>query len=129
MKNLTYVMENYLEAIYELSKEKSFARTSDIAEKLNVSKASVNSAMQTLVNKGLITSEKYREIYLTQEGKKIAEFTSKKHETIKSFFTYVLGVDDDTADNDACAIEHVISQDSVKAMDSYIKKTSIKKPE
>jgi DtxR family Mn-dependent transcriptional regulator len=129
MKNLTYVMENYLEAIYELSKEKSFARTSDIAEKLNVSKASVNSAMQTLINKGLITSEKYREIYLTEEGKKIAEFTSKKHKTIKNFFTGVLGVDDGTADSDACAIEHVISQNSVKAMDSFLKKTGSKKPE
>lgn len=129
MKNLTYVMENYLEAIYELSKEKSFARTSDIAEKLNVSKASVNSAMQTLINKGLITSEKYREIYLTEEGKKIAEFTSKKHKTIKNFFTGVLGVDDGTADSDACAIEHVISQNSVKAMDSFLKKTDSKKSE
>jgi len=117
---LTYAMENYLETIYELSKEKSFARTSDIAARLNVSKASVNSAMQTLMNKGLITTEKYREIYLTKEGKQLAESTWKKHKTIKNFLIDILGVDEKTADQDACAIEHVISQKSIKAMDNYL---------
>jgi len=114
-------MENYLEAIYELSKEKNFARISDIAERLNVTKASASSAMQTLMNKGLITSEKYREIYLTEEGKIIAEITSKKHVIIKQFFTDILKIDTEIADIDACAIEHVISNTSVKAMETFLK--------
>ncbi len=126
MNKLTYVMENYLEAIYELSKDTSFARTSDIATRLGVSKASVNSAVQTLISKGLITSEKYREIYLTDEGKKLAELTYKKHRVIKEFFITVLGIDEETADADACAIEHVISQDSIKAIGAYLKSKKLK---
>ncbi len=76
--------------------------------------------MQTLMNKGLITTEKYREIYLTKEGKQLAESTWKKHKTIKNFLIDILGVDEKTADQDACAIEHVISQKSIKAMDNYL---------
>lgn len=120
MKNLTFIMENYLEAIYELSREKSFARVSDIAERLNVTKASASAAMQTLLNKGLVSTEKYREIYLTEEGRKLAELTSEKHSTIKKFFIDVLGVSPDVADTDACAIEHVISTDSVNAMRTFL---------
>jgi Mn-dependent DtxR family transcriptional regulator len=114
-------MENYLEAIYELSKEKNFARISDIAERLNVTKASASSAMQTLMSKGLITSEKYREVYLTEEGRIIAEITSKKHFIIKEFFINILNIDNEIADIDACAIEHVISNTSVKAMEMFLK--------
>lgn len=122
MKHLTFIMENYLEAIYELSREKSFARVSDIAERLNVSKASASAAMQTLQGKGLISTEKYREIYLTEEGKRLAELTSEKHETLKKFFVQILEIPPDIADADACAIEHVISTDSVEAIRTYLAK-------
>lgn len=122
MENLTYTMENYLEAIYELSKVNNYARISDIAKKLNVSKASASNAMQTLLGKGLITTQKYREIYLTEEGKRLAELTSKKHDVIRDFFINVLKVDSKVADSDACAIEHVISSDSVNAMKEYLEK-------
>lgn len=122
MDNLTYTMENYLEAIYELSKVNNYARISDIAKKLNVSKASASNAMQTLLGKGLITTQRYREIYLTEEGKRLAEITSKKHDVIRDFFVSVLNVDSCVADSDACAIEHVISSDSVNAMKKFLKK-------
>ena len=110
-------------AIYidELCKENNFARVSDIALKLNVSKASTNSAVQTLQNKGLVKTEKYREIYLTEEGAKLASMTARKHKTIKDFLITVLGVEPVIADTDVCAIEHVISQDSVQAMKDYMK--------
>ena len=122
MENLTYTMENYLEAIYELSKVNNYARISDIAKKLNVSKASASNAMQTLLGKGLITTQKYREIYLTEEGKRLAELTSKKHDVIRDFFINVLKVDSKVADSDACAVEHVISSDSVNAMKEFMEK-------
>ena len=125
MESLSFIMENYLEAIYELSQEKSFARISDIARRLNVSKASASSAMRSLMSKGLIATEKYREIYLTEEGRKIAELTAKKHRAIKKFFTEVLKVDEEIADSDACAIEHVISNASAKAIEEYLKKAGI----
>ncbi|MBR0597089.1 metal-dependent transcriptional regulator [Sinanaerobacter chloroacetimidivorans] len=119
-QKLTFTMENYLEAIYELSKSGNGARISDIAEKLNVTKASTNSAMATLSEKGLITNEKYKEVFLTPEGYKLAEFTSKKHHVIHQFLTSVLNIDSGIADNDACAIEHVISSDSILAMQNFM---------
>lgn len=120
MEKLTFAMENYLEAIYELSSDGTGARISDIAERLGVTKASANSAMATLADKGLIINEKYREIFLTSSGQEFAEFVSKKHQVIQKFFTEILKIDMVVADKDACAIEHVISNDSIHAMQEYI---------
>lgn len=120
MEKLTFAMENYLEAIYILSFEGKGVRVSDIAEKLGVTKASTHSAMSTLSEKGLIVSEKYKEVFLTPDGLKLAEFTSKKHEVIQKFFTEVLEIDPDVAATDACAIEHVISSDSIYAMQQFL---------
>ena len=120
MEKLTFTMENYLEAIYELSLEGAGARVSDIAERLGVTKASTNSAMSTLSEKGLITNEKYKEVHLTPRGLALARFTANKHHTIRRFFTEVLKVDPKIADEDACAIEHVISDDSITAMTEFM---------
>ncbi len=120
MQKLTFTMENYLEAIYELSRAGMGARVSDIAERLGVTKASTNSAMATLAEKGLIVNEKYKEIFLTPEGLRLAESTSGKHKVIKKFLIDILKIDTSVADRDACAIEHVISQDSVSAMQDYL---------
>ncbi|MEW9121507.1 MAG: metal-dependent transcriptional regulator [Thermotaleaceae bacterium] len=120
MRKLTFTMENYLEAIYELSKDGAGVRLSDIAGRLGVTKASTNRAMATLAEKGLIINEKYKEIFLTPAGLKLAEFTSKKHQVIHAFFTKILNIDPATADKDACAIEHVISSDSIHAMEKFL---------
>lgn len=121
MEKLTFTMENYLEAIYELSSGDTGARVSDIAERLGVTKASTNSAMATLSEKGLIVNEKYKEVFLTDAGRKLAEFTSRKHHVIQRFFTEVLKIDPAVSDKDACAIEHVISNDSIYAMQAFMK--------
>lgn len=120
MVTLTFTMENYLEAIYELSRDDTGARVSDIAERLGVTKASTSAAMTALSEKGLITNEKYGEIHLTPTGRALAEFTSQKHQIIRQFFIDVLRIDAKTADKDACAIEHVISNDSVQAMQEFL---------
>lgn len=127
MGKLTFTMENYLEAIYELSQDGKGARLSDIAGRLEVTKTSTNSAMATLAERGLITNEKYREIYLTAAGLELAAFTSKKHQTLKQFLIEVLGVKKTIADEDACAIEHVISNDSILAMQKYLRTNTAKK--
>lgn len=120
MKKLTFTMENYLEAIYELSSQGTGARVSDIADRLGVTKASTHSAMSTLAEKGFIVSEKYKEVFLTPEGLKLAELTSKKHHVIRQFLTGVLKVEPSIAEIDACAIEHVISPDSIAAMQKFM---------
>ncbi|HHY91531.1 MAG TPA: metal-dependent transcriptional regulator [Clostridiales bacterium] len=120
MEKLTSAMENYLEAIYELSGGNSGVRVSDISEKMGVTKASVNNAMSILASKGLVVSEKYKEVFLTDAGLKQAQLTSKKHYTIFKFFTEILKIDKDIADKDACRIEHVISNDSICAMHEFM---------
>jgi DtxR family Mn-dependent transcriptional regulator len=120
MEKLTFVMENYLEAIYELSEDGKGVKMTHIAKKLGVTKASTNSAMTTLAEKGLITNERYKKIFLTPLGLEIARFTYKKHHIIKDFFTKILNIDSSIADEDACAIEHVISSDSVCAMENFL---------
>ncbi|ATW26941.1 metal-dependent transcriptional regulator [Candidatus Formimonas warabiya] len=120
MEKLTFTMENYLEAIYELSGGQAGVRVSDIAGRLGVTKASTNSAMSTLSEKGLIVAEKYKEVFLTPAGLQLARFTSIKHQVIQKFFTKVLNIDAAIADRDACAIEHVISNDSIQAMEQFL---------
>ncbi|MFZ3130856.1 MAG: metal-dependent transcriptional regulator [Desulfosporosinus sp.] len=124
MMRLTFTMENYLEAIYELSREGDGVRVSDIAERLGVTKASTNSAMATLSEKGLITNERYKEIFLTPAGLELAKFTANKHHVIEKFFRVILNVNPSVADEDACAIEHVISNDSIAAMQEYLQRVS-----
>lgn len=121
MNKLTFSMENYLEAIFELSSNNKGVRLTDIAERMGVTKASANNAMTVLMEKGLVEKEKYQEIFLTGEGLEIAESTAHKHQIIASFFTDVLKIDPEIADKDACDIEHVISDTSIMAMRSYLK--------
>ncbi|HHU50415.1 MAG TPA: metal-dependent transcriptional regulator [Firmicutes bacterium] len=126
MGKLTFSMENYLEAIYELSQGNSGVRVSDISERLGVTKPSVNSAISTLAEKGLVTTEKYKKIFLTPSGLERAKLTSKKHQIIQRFFIEVLKIDADVADQDACSIEHVISSDSIQAMQEYMQTNKTK---
>lgn len=120
MEKLTFTMENYLEAIYELSENAQGVRVSDIAARLGVTKASTNSAMTTLSEKGLIANEKYKEVFLTPAGFKLAEYTARKHNVIRQFFIRILRINPNIADKDACAIEHVISDDAIHAMEEYM---------
>ena len=76
--------------------------------------------MATLAEKGLVISEKYKEVFLTPAGLEKAKLTSEKHQIIQKFLINVLKVDEETADRDACHIEHVISSDSISAMQKFM---------
>lgn len=120
MENMTVAMQNYLELIYELSIDGKKARVSDIAKQLGVSKPSVNNAVVVLAKDGYVIYERYADIKLTEKGKKIAQFICSKHQIIKELFIDILKVDEEIADKDACLIEHVISNESVQAIQSFI---------
>lgn len=120
MPKLTFSMENYLEAVYELSAGTGGARVSDIAARLGVSKASVNSAMNALHQRGLVENEKYREIYLTEEGLRLAKLTSHKHVILQTLLHQVIGIDNEQASADACAMEHVISDASTEKILAFL---------
>ena len=125
MSNLTFSMENYLEAVYELSGGSGGARLSDIADRLGVSKASVHSAMNALHQRGLVTNERYRAICLTPEGLRLAQLTAEKHHILQTLLAKVMGVEPEQANADACAMEHVISQTSAQCIRDYLAREGI----
>ena len=98
-------MEDYLEVIYELIQEKGYATTVDISSYLNVSSPSVTKMMQKLDETGYLKYEKYRGIKLTNEGIRIARNIRNRHGLLAEFFM-LIGIDEETANNDAEGIEH-----------------------
>ena len=112
--------ENYLETILMLSKKLPVVRSVDIATELNFKKSSVSVAMKNLREKNHITVTDAGFIYLTESGKAIADMIYERHEFLTSWLTS-LGVSPETASEDACKIEHVISQDSFEAIRAYVK--------
>lgn len=117
--------ENYLETILLLSKKLPVVRSVDIANELNFKKSSVSIAMKNLREKEHITVTDAGYIYLTDEGKKIAEMIYERHELISAILVK-LGVDEEIAAEDACRIEHVISKESFKAVRDYAKDKILK---
>ena len=80
----------------------------------------MNNAVVVLAKNGYVNYEKYADIKLTEEGVKVAKFICNKHQTIKKLFIEVLNIDEAIADKDACLIEHVISDESIKAMKVFM---------
>lgn len=112
--------ENYLETILVLSKKLPVVRSVDIANELGFKKSSVSIAMKNLREKNQITVTDSGFIYLTDEGKAIAEMIYERHELLSKWLTK-LGVPSDIASQDACRIEHVISKESFEAIKKYVK--------
>lgn len=111
--------EDYLEAILVLQRQKGMVRSVDVARHLEVSKPSVSHAVTTLKEGGFLTMDEDFFLHLTDLGREIAEQTYEKHR----FFTDLLteaGVDPESAERDACRMEHVISQRSFEHLrDAY----------
>ncbi len=112
---LTPAHEDYIEAIVELeeSQERSEIRSVDIATLLGVSKASVNKALQTLREAGYIEQERYGRITLTESGRAYGAEIWARHQMLRRFLTEDLGVDSETANKEACMMEHAVSQDTM----------------
>lgn len=113
-------LEDYLETLLLLESSGKI-RCVDVASKMEVSKPSVNKAMNVLKEKGYVLQESYGDIQLTDEGRKIAKSVYHRHETISSFLKNVLGVDAHVADDDACHIEHVISEETFQKIEKFKK--------
>lgn len=111
--------ENYLETILILSRKLPVVRSVDIATELGFKKSSVSVAMKHLREKEHITVTDAGYIYLTEEGKKIAEMIYERHNVITRCLT-LLGVPEETAEEDACKIEHVISSESFDAIKNHL---------
>lgn len=118
--NIHESSEDYLEAILMLKNEKGYARSVDIAARLNVTKPSVSFAMKRLRENGYILMDEESLISLTDQGREIAERIYERHTTL-SVFLERLGVDGKVAREDACKIEHDISEESFEAVKRFLR--------
>lgn len=113
--------EMYLETIYRLSEKSGTVRSIDIAEDMGYSKPSVSRAVSLLKKGGYLTMEKDGSLTLTEDGKKTAEKIFERHTVLSQFLSF-LGVDDKVAVKDACKIEHVVSDVTIKAIKNFLEK-------
>jgi Mn-dependent DtxR family transcriptional regulator len=118
LSDLTRV-EDYLEVVYELIQRKGYARSSDIAEQLDVKSASVTSMLQKLHGMELIVYERYRGLTLTSSGERLASSVQQKHLTILKFLR-ILGVEEKVAKSDAEDIEHNVHKNTVARIRRFV---------
>jgi DtxR family Mn-dependent transcriptional regulator len=109
-------VEEYLEAIYDIAGTEAPAKTTAIAKCLKVAPASVTEALQNLAEKNLVNYEPYRGASLTGEGKKIAETIKRRHRLLEVFLADVLHINRAKVHDEACRMEHTISEDTENAL-------------
>ena len=118
-KESSTTREDYLEIISELVELKGYATTLDISRYMNVSPPSVTKMLQKLDEKGYLEYEKYHGINLTEKGNKIAHSIRQKHDILLEFFE-ILGVGNETANQDAEGIEHHLNQKTIRQLRKFI---------
>ena len=116
--------EMYLETIYVVSQKSNAVRGIDIGEHLGYSKPSVSRGLGLLKDAGLVVKDKDGYIKLTEAGEKIAKTIYERHTVLSKLFMD-LGVDEATATEDACRIEHYISETTFEAIKAHIKKHGV----
>lgn len=114
--------EDYLEAILQLSleQEKEEVRITDIAKKLGVAKSSVSRAINNLKEEGFVSQELYSDVVLTVKGRMKASQVYSRHKALTAFLEEILGVSKETAEHDACLIEHDISSETMEKLVAFI---------
>ena len=113
--------EDYLEAAYVLKRQKGYVRNSMLSDYLNYSKASVSVAIRGLLADGYVIRDRYGSIELTEEGRKIAKKIYARHVLLEEFLRRI-GVSSETANRDACRMEHTISEESYKKIQELVRK-------
>ena len=113
------VAEDYVELIADLIDVTGEARAVDLAARLGVTNATVNNTLNRLTREGLVTRQRYRSIFLTEAGRRIAEAARERHRLVRDFLLK-LGVDAETAEFDAEGIEHYTSQKTLAAFRKFL---------
>ena len=113
--------EDYLEAMYILKRQKGYVRNFLLCNYLNYSKASVSVAICGLVAEGYVIKDEHGYVELTAEGKKIAKKVYARHLLLEEFLE-LIGVSPETANHDACRMEHTISEQSYKKIQELVRK-------
>jgi DtxR family Mn-dependent transcriptional regulator len=119
-KPLTPVMEDYMEAIYKLNKEKKVVRVKDIARQLDVRMPTVTNMLKTLNERGMVDYQKYEYIGLTDDGAQVGREVQHKHETLRTFLVDILQVELTTADEEACKMEHALGSTTLENLIAFM---------
>lgn len=126
MEKMSMSHEDYLEAIVMLGgTTESSVRSVDVAAKMGVSKASVNKAMTSLKEKGFADQPYYGDITLTPEGYEYGSAVLNRHHMLFKFLTKALGIPEDRAEEEACLMEHAISDESFEKWIAYIEQLDL----
>jgi len=120
-QNAAETAEDYVELIDDLIREHGEARAVDLAKRLGVSHVTVTKTIQRLAREGLVRTEPYRAIFLEPPGRKLAEVCRNRHELVVNFLR-AIGVDEATAQLDAEGIEHHVSDATLAAMATLVRK-------
>lgn len=120
VEGLSASLEDYLEVIFHLEKSNRVARAKDIADQMNVQRASVTGALRALAGKGLINYSPYSLITLTPSGRAMAKDIVHRHDTLKQFFIVALQLPPEEAEANACRMEHVIDRNAVDRLVSLL---------
>ena len=113
-------LEDYLETIYHTASAKGAARAKDIVQAMGVNNSSVTQALRLLADKKLVNYAPYEVITLTTAGESIALDVVRRHETLRDFFTKVLGLPEADADAEACRMEHATSRKVLDRLVAFV---------
>ncbi len=119
--DLTHSSAHYLMTIHHLLETQGYARLSDVAKRLNISKGSLSTSLKPLFKKNLIEEDDNKHIFLTEEGQNHAIKIKNTDVIFKHFLTDILNVDEETAEIDACKVEHLLSTNSTAKILKLIK--------
>ncbi len=120
---LTNSQEEYLKIIYILKNTENEIKVTEIANKLNITKASVNSGIKSLKDAGLINYEPYKQIELTEQGEKEAIKIIEAYDIVKLFLTDIIGAKKENVEEEAKNIKTILSDDSINKLAIYTHKT------
>ena len=119
-KPLTSVMEDYLEAIYDLDRKKRAVRVKDIAKRMDVKMPTVTSMLGTLNDRGLVNYRKYEYVELTGPGTAVGREMRRRHDLLRKFLIEILKIELKTADEEACKMEHHLSPETLKSFMDFM---------
>jgi DtxR family Mn-dependent transcriptional regulator len=122
---LSASLEDYLEVIFHLEQSNRVARAKDIADQMNVQRASVTGALKALAGRGLINYSPYSFITLTPSGRDIAREVIRRHKVLKDFFANTLQLSPEDAEANACRIEHAIDPAAIERLVRFVEFMSI----
>jgi DtxR family Mn-dependent transcriptional regulator len=111
--------ETYIETIDALMRKLGYAVVTDIAKELHVKSPSVTSMLKKLDALGFVKYTPYRNVILTQKGKDLAAFLKKRQNSLQAFLT-LIGVSDDIAEADACAVEHILNSLTLERLSDFV---------